>query len=287
MLETVRCERLVLGCRCELRLVGDDRVHLRAAGETALDEISRIDAWLSCFRHDSETSRINRADVGESLCIDHELNDLLAVCAAAWQTLDGAFDPVAGSRGEDGQPLTWADLEFDPSRRRLTKLANGVRLDFGGVGKGYALDRARRILLAAGVERALLNAGGSSQLALGSPENSAGWPIALPGLDLNWELANAALSTSATRHPTQKVSDVVTPQTGQPLEGERLVTVQAGTATLAEILSTALLVIPTDKHTQAIRSIEDPQVKIVLRQQQLPTSRSATPPPPSPRVVRR
>lgn len=284
MLETVRCERIVLGCRCELRLVGDDRVHLRAAGETALDEISRIDAWLSCFRHDSETSRINQADAGVPLRIDHELTDLLAVCAAAWQTLDGAFDPVAGSRGDDGQPLTWADLEFLPSRRRLTKLASGVRLDFGAVGKGYALDRARRILLAAGVERALLNAGGSSQLAMGSPADSGGWPIALPGLDLNWELANAALSTSATKHPTQMVSDVLTPQTGQPLEGERLVTVQAGTATLAEILSTALLVIPGDKHAQALRSIEDPHLKIVLRQQQLPASQSASH---SPRVVRR
>ena len=130
-------------------------------------------------------------------------------------------------------------------------------IDLGGIGKGFALDRAKEILARYGVDSALLSAGTSSILAVGQPALGAAWTVDLrhPADDravpiARLELVDQSLSCSATLRPGQAESDIVDPHRGLPLSGGDAVVVLAAEGVAAEALSTALLAMGRNRATQ-------------------------------------
>lgn len=233
----------------EVVVIGDDEEHLGAVAEAALDEITRVERLLS--RHDprSETARLNReAPVGEVL-VDRELFELLQLCEDYGARTGGYFDVAAVLAGPSAALPMFADVVLDAEKRTVRFTNPALGLDFGALGKGYALDRAGELVRSFGVERAFLHGGTSSILALGNGPSGTPWPVGIrnpwAANDMN-ELAKIGLadqgySCSAVFSAGESASDIVDPITRAPLADQAACVVIAPTSLEAEILSTALL----------------------------------------------
>ena len=237
----VRLAVAAMATRFELVLGGSDLVALRAAGEEALVEIEACEAAWNRFRADSEISRVNRLACTTPVAVSWEFVEILGAALSGAAATDGAFDPTAGS----AEGVTWRDVALDARSRSVAFTRSGVRLDFGAIAKGAALDRAATLLREAGVVCGLIHGGTSSVVAIGAPSGADGFGIALPG-EASVALRDASLSVSRTdgRVDAAGRSHVVDPRSGRPLDGSRAVAVVAPTGTIAEIWSTALLVDP-------------------------------------------
>jgi FAD:protein FMN transferase len=236
------CE--AMGTRFEALLVGHDEEHLEAVAVAVIEEVIRLDGVLSRFDPRSEIARINREAGRAPVRADREVFALLERCERARRSTDGFFDVTASPH----PPGAAHALRLDVEICAVQFTGPSAAIDLGGVGKGYALDRGREIMLRFGVTCGLLHGGTSSVLAVGAPPGKSGWPVAVrhpltpdAAPVAQAELADQSLSCSAARHPGQRRSDVVNPLTGRPLDGDAACVTLAANATDAEIFSTALL----------------------------------------------
>jgi thiamine biosynthesis lipoprotein ApbE len=189
-----------MATRFELVLHGDDPVRLRAAGEEALVEIERLERLLSFYRSDSEITAINRRAFGEPVRVSGEVFRLLRGCAEVFAASAGAFDvtigplmrawKLAGGAGAVPDAATlaaaravtgFAHVELDERAQTVRFARDGVAIDLGAAGKGFAVDAAIGVLQELGVTSALLHGGTSSVHALGAPPGEDGWRVALEG----------------------------------------------------------------------------------------------------------
>ena len=197
-MQTVAVARNAMATRFEIVLHGDNSPALRAAGEEALDEIQRIEAQLSLYQPTSEVSRVTVRAAREAVRVTPELFRLLQQAKELHRETGGAFDitiaPIVrcwGFMGGTGQmPLPEAlaearkavgmDLvELDEGNFTVRFARKGVMLDFGAIGKGYAVGRAAELLREAGVTSALVNGGTSTVYALGIPPDVDSWKVAV------------------------------------------------------------------------------------------------------------
>ncbi len=252
--------RPAMGSLFRTRLIGDDAEHLTACAEAALDEVERIERLLSWRDACSETSRVNREAAARPVLVDFEFAQFLATCKQAEAATEGYFDVAAQARRDEaGAGELW---RIDVARRLVRLASPEVRLDFGAVGKGYALDCAAAEMRRFGVLHALLDGGTSSVLALGTDEFGNPWPVGLrnpfaarPETRGTWplelgqmRLADLALSCSAAHDAANSLgdeSDLIDPTTGRPVSQTTAYTVVASGGMTAELLSTALCAMGT------------------------------------------
>ncbi len=237
-----------MGTRFDVFLHGDDAEHLEAVAVAVLEEIARLDGAISRFNPGSEVARINREAAQKPVRVDREVFALLERCEQARRLTDGYFD-VTASTGGNG-------LALDARHSTAQFTRPDVLLDLGGIGKGYALDRGREILLRFQVNCGLLQGGTSSVLAVGAPFGANGWPVDVRHpARVNTEpvarveLIDRGFSCSAVRHPDQAESDVVNPLLRQPLAGNAACLALAASAADAEVFSTALLAMGRQRAT--------------------------------------
>jgi thiamine biosynthesis lipoprotein len=205
-------------------------------------------------RHDpaSEISRINRGAAVGPLKVDADVWQLLTACEKFRHVTDGFFD-ISAAVPTDMPPAeslaaAAPRLLLDPDRRTVRFYSTDVAIDLGGIGKGFALDRAREILARFGVNSALISGGTSSILAVGRPSAGRAWTVDIrnpahdeaPPVD-RLDLVDRSLSCSSAVRPGQVVSDIIDPHTQQPLVGMDAALVLAPSGVAAEALSTGLL----------------------------------------------
>src|SRR5258708_151060 len=188
-----------MAARFELVLCGDDPVRLRAAGEEALDEIERLEGQLSLFRPTSEIAHVNARAARESVRVTPAVYSLLDHARRLTEETHGAFDitisPLMrcwGFREGSGhvpnpEVLTRARantgmhlVHLDPERLTVRFAREGVSVDLGAIGKGYAIDRAVDLLREAGIDSALVHGGTSTIYGLGSAPDADPWRIQIP-----------------------------------------------------------------------------------------------------------
>ncbi len=257
------CE--AMGTGFEVFLYGEDEEHLEAVAVAVTEEIIRLDGVLSRYDPSSEIARINREAKRAPVQVDREVFGLLEKCEQARRLTEGHFD-VTAFIGKSGE-TTAVRLDAEACTVQFTR--PDVAIDLGGIGKGYALDCGREILLRFGVTCGLLHGGTSSVLALGSPADDDEWlidvrhplmPDAAPVASV--KLMNRAFSCSAVRHPSQMQSDIVNPLTGEPLAGHAACGVLAATATDAEVFSTALLAMGRARATNFLAEKLDSELDV-------------------------
>jgi len=238
----------------------------------ALDLIDALEAQLTVYRDDSEVSRLNAAAHLGPVEVESGLFHLLEITAGLSPKTEGAYDVTAGPLSEawgfvkgprrvpDQATLAearartgWQHLRLDGQRQTVAFDREGVRINLGSIGKGYAIDRAVAVIAAHWwPTSALVHGGRSSLYALGSPPGRLGgrWEVALrnpyrPESPLGTiRLRNRALGTSGSAFQQFEIDGqiyghIIDPRTGEPARGPASVTVLAPTAALADALSTA------------------------------------------------
>ena len=252
-----------------------------AACDAAVAEIDRLDRLFSTGNPESEVSKLNAAG---SLVLSEDGQNLVKRSLETWKDTDGAFDiaiyPIMdawGFTGEDRHvpsqeilekllPLCDAGkLAFDESSGELKLPEEGMMIDLGGVVKGYASADVIRILKDRGIGSACLNLGGNVQV-LGNKQNGKPWRIAIRDPEKEDQylgvlhLTDTAAITSGGyerffEENGKVYHHIIDPETGYPAEnGLTSVTVVTPDGTLADMLSTSLFILGTDR---AIRYCED------------------------------
>ncbi|UIJ46410.1 FAD:protein FMN transferase [Sphingomonas cannabina] len=238
-----------MGTRVELHLFGsDDRDALLAARRA----IEAVDDALTIHRP-SATTALNECLMAGRHCRinDPVLLDALVEIEAAYAATYGLFDPAAdASRPGTG----WNMIAFDRDHARI-EASRPVALDFGGFGKGFALDRACDVLRTAGVTSAFLCAGESSIAVVGEHPLGGGWPVAVPhpirpgGVLAEFELRDEALSISSTVGAGTAAPEraaMIRPTDTSVITAPRTTVAIDRSGARAEVMSTALLVADDD-----------------------------------------
>jgi FAD:protein FMN transferase len=251
-----------------------DADHAEQALDAAEDEFHRLEALLSRFRPDSELSRLNEAKV---LTVHADVSAVVELALQARHRTGGRFDPTV----HDAVVAAGYDRSFElvpadgPAARAAAMCGGGVRvegawieldadvrLDLGGIGKGFAVERAVLVLAAAGP--GLVNAGGDLTVRGGS------WPVGLETADglITLELERGAIATSGRdrrrwRRDGQEQHHLIDPETGAPAETDLLrVTVVASDAVEAEVWAKALFLAGEDAAAADAEERELPSVLV-------------------------
>jgi thiamine biosynthesis lipoprotein len=241
-----RVERFVaMGTRIELHLFGGVGPDARVAARRAIEA---VDDALTIHRP-SPTTALNEALIaGRSAAIDDAvLLDALIAIDEAHRLTGGLFDPAADRRfGGAG----WQKIALDRPAARI-HASRPLALDFGGFGKGYALDRACAVLRAADVASACLSAGESSIAVVGEHPLGGGWPFAIPHplrpdavlveLELNDESLSISSTVGAGTHAPERAA-MIRPTDGAIVTAARCAVAVDRRGAQAEAMSTALLV---------------------------------------------
>ena len=230
-----------------LRLRGMAEADARDIAKLSFDLLDSLEARLSRFIEDSEISRINRMHAGETLYLSEATHQCLLLALDAYLRTGGLFDITLGARIEHAKsggatpaPDLRGRLIIHPDVPAVTCEEPGRELDLGGIGKGFALDQLHALLGEWGAQDALLSAGASSMLAFGP----TAWPADLAGAETRRiQLANRSLSASGTG--IQGAHIIHPAGTGSmPADSSTRVWVLAPTAAMAEVWSTALMLVP-------------------------------------------
>ncbi len=269
--DLVRAHRPAMGSSFEVRLPAGTPGAVNLACR-ALDLIDALEAQLTVYRDDSEVSRLNATAHLGPVEVESGLFGLLQDAVILSRETGGAYDVTAGALSEawgfvkgpkrvpDPESLArarartgWHHLRLDPDRRTAAFDREGIRINLGSIGKGYAIDRVVDLIRAYWWPTSgLVHGGRSSLFAIGSPPFRLGgrWEIALynpfrPESPLGaFYLRNRALGTSGAAFQ-QFVADgrayghIIDPRTGEPAPGPASVTVLAPSAAIADALSTA------------------------------------------------
>jgi len=168
--------------------------------------------------------------------------DCLQIARRIYEETEGAFDVTFGSVGSGRRGMEF--LKLNEAEHTVEVPAEGVRVDLGGIGKGYALDRMAALLGEWGVGAALLNGGRSTVLAIGSPANTNGWPITISDpFEAGRVIARLSLSGEAVSGSgLQAGLHIIDPHTGEPADEMFAAWAAAPTGAEADALSTAFLV---------------------------------------------
>lgn len=264
------------------------------AAEAALDEIDTLEEQLTVYQQTSEVSYLNNNAFGSAIAVEPQLFDLLHRAAHLSYETEGAFDIATGAlskvwgfyqrQGRVPSPQERSEamartgsrfLAFDADHKTVRFLRDGLEINLGGIGKGYALDRAMNLLRQDwGIRNGLIHGGSSSVIASGSLNpDGRGWPIRvkhpwLEGVQLGTLfLCNAAMGTSSAtfqhfEYNGKKLGHVIDPRTGWPAMGVQQVSVIAPTAADADAISTALFVMGPELAERWCRA--RPEIGVIL-----------------------
>jgi thiamine biosynthesis lipoprotein len=250
-----------MACTFEVFLALEDPEYGEKAARAVFEEIDRLELELSRYVPHSDIARIASLREGESLLVGPDALECLLLAAEISSETGGAFDvtyasrSVEGGAGRLGVPAREPVLALDPAAHEVRALREGVAVDLGGIGKGYALDRAAERIRDWKIDAALLHAGKSTVLAVGSRPGSGAWPIGLrlggtegPGREVRGperiELRDAAASGSGR---TLRGDHVVDPRSGRAAKGTLAAWAVAPSAARADALTTAFLVLGVDE----------------------------------------
>jgi FAD:protein FMN transferase len=266
-LHEVREVHYQMGTFLELTLWHSEPEVAKRIIREAAKEVHRLDEILSNFDPDSSLSRFNQQAGKGKTSLPPELHEILAIARQFSIMTSGDFDVTVGPLME-----LWRDsssLGRLPDRDTLSKMLGrvgyeklklydhrqaellqpGMKIDLGGIGKGYAVDLVANRVKAAGVNAALINFGGSSIYALGTPPGEQGWEIGLQGTHGRLRgvvyLRDMALSTSGSMGKFwtvggKRYGHLIDPKSGMPVTEPRMATIVAASATTAEALTKPL-----------------------------------------------
>jgi FAD:protein FMN transferase len=268
--------KLLMGTTINIKVPlvpGLDEDRAKGAIDKAFGEIERVESVFSVYRNRSEASRINSLKAGQKLAVSAEMFHLIQACVRYSEITEGAFDitvkPLMDlwnnckregrlpSRTELNSALEkvgWRQIVLDKNKKTVSFRREGMALDFGGVAKGYASDRAARVLKMSGIRSAVIDCGGDV-FCLGRSSKWHPWTVGIRHprekgkLISEIPVENEAVDTSGDYEnyfilEGKRYSHIIDPRSGYPVgDTTASATVIAKDATSADALATGLCVL--------------------------------------------
>lgn len=244
--------------------------------EVAITEIQRIEKLLTTFSNDSITAKINKMAGTQPVEVDEEVFQLIKRAQFISKITQGAFDISYGSLDKkfwnfDLQMtslpdpieakksvalINYENIILDETNKTVFLKSKGMRIGFGGIGKGYAAEMAKKKLIEANVASGIVNASGDLT-AWGFQENGEPWTIGIADPNQKnaifsaFKITNRAVATSGNYEKfviinNKKYSHTIDPKTGYPVSGIKSVTILAENAEIADALATPVTVMGID-----------------------------------------
>ncbi len=282
-------EIAIMGTNVRVELWSEDRRQADEAIARVIAEMHRIDHLMSTYKPESEISLINRRAADEIVPVGAELLGLIQKGIEISELSDGAFDITYASAGqlydfragirpdademEEVLPIIgYRYLELDSQRGTLHFAKPGVRIDLGGIAKGYAVERGVNILRQQGILHGLVSAGGDTRIlgdrrgapwivGIRDPRNKSAVVARLP-------LVDEAISTSGDyeryfEEDGVRYHHIISPATGQSAGEVHSVTIIGPNATMTDGLSTSVFVLGVEKGLRLINSMGEFEAVIV------------------------
>ncbi|PVV08522.1 MAG: thiamine biosynthesis protein ApbE [gamma proteobacterium symbiont of Ctena orbiculata] len=291
-------EEAIMGTRISVQLWHQDKDQGKAAVETVMEEFRRLDRKLSPYIDSSELSLVNRMASLEPLVISEEFFRLLETSLEYSELTEGAFDITFASIGhrydyrkgikptesliDRSLPLiNHRNIRLDADRGTVFFEKQGVRIDLGGIAKGYAVDRGIELLQHRGVRHVLISAGGDSRLlgdhrgrpwhiGVRAPRDKGNMAAVLP-------IADSAVSTSGDyerffERDGIRYHHIISPDTGRSADNLQSVTIIGPNATRTDALSTSVFVLGAEKGMALINRLHDVETIIIDKHGKMITS---------------
>ncbi|MFQ5641110.1 MAG: FAD:protein FMN transferase [bacterium] len=273
----VSTSKFLLGTKVDITALHTDIIKCKKACYFAFEEINRIEQLLSAHIETSEISRINRSAGMEPVKVGSETFAMIERALGYAKRFDGFFDisigPVTELWGFNGEAP--AAIPDDERLRAMLKLVDfskvrlnagdrtvflplkKMKLDLGGIAKGYAVDKAAEVLRKHGISTFLINAGGDIYTS-GRKDGNKRWVVGLQhprkpnNLLATFELSDFAVATSGDyeryfEEGGKRYHHIIDPKTGYPAELTRSVTVFAPTVEEADVWATYLFIAGIEK----------------------------------------
>lgn len=275
--------RPMMGTEVSVHLWSDDPEIGKALLDEVFQEAARIDRLMSTYKDDSEISQINRLAADSAVVVGQELFELIRRSIEISHLTDGAFDITYDSVGQhydfrkhlrpdDGTVaaelanIDYRFLQLDDSKNTIRFLKKGVRINLGGIAKGYVVKRGIDMLREHGVRNAVVTAGGDSRL-LGDRRGRP-WMIGIrdPRVDgevaISVPLEDEAISTSGDYErffdeDGIRYHHIIHPGTGAPAGGVHSATVFGPDAVVTDALSTSVFILGVDKGLRLIAMLPE------------------------------
>jgi thiamine biosynthesis lipoprotein len=273
----------IMGTRVYVQVYSLDAAKGEAAIEAVMADMRRIDELMSHYKPTSQLSQINQRANREPVAVDKELFDLIKLSTHYSQITEGAFDITYASVGylydypkhihptesqiKSALPaVNWRNMLLDEAHHTVRFEHAGMRIDLGGIGKGYAVDHGIDILKARGIRHAVVTAGGDSRI-LGD-HLGRDWLVAIRHPDdprqvvTRIPLSDAAMSTSGDyeRYFDEngvRYHHIIDPHTGHSASKVRSATVIAPTATQTDGMSKTAFVLGPEKALEIINRMPE------------------------------
>jgi thiamine biosynthesis lipoprotein len=279
--EWITRDEAIMGTRCAVELWSDDHAKGDAAITSVFDDMRRIDRLMSTWKEDTEISLVNREASKHPVKISEELFRLLQESVKYSELTHGAFDITYASVGylydfkKGVHPdqkaiaaalpgINWRHMLLDGKKFTVYFTRPGMRIDLGGIAKGYSVDRGIEILQKQGITRAMVNAGGDTRIIgdrFGKP-----WVVGIrdpaPRNVLRMPLTDTAFSTSGDYERYfdengKRFHHIIDPKTGDSARKCRSVTIISGTATRTDALTKSVFIMGPEDGIEFINTLPD------------------------------
>ncbi|MDA3910820.1 MAG: FAD:protein FMN transferase [Bacteroidales bacterium] len=282
----------LMGSKFSIAVVCNDSAEAEKFISLAVAEIQRIEKIISSWDSDSETQKINQNAGIKPVKVSNELFNLIQRSLYLSQITDGAFDITIGSMNKvwtfDGSMtsmpsetkikdavslVNYENIRLNEAESTVFLTEKGMKLTFGALGKGYAADKAKDLLINEGASGGIINASGDMN-TWGKQADGSDWTVAITN-PWNKEHAYGTFNISGEAVVTsgdyekqvefngKKFSHIIDPKTGYPAQGITSVTVFSPKAELADALATAIFIMGIEIGIDRINQIPETECIII------------------------
>ena len=294
---------VLMGSAFEINAISHDLDLAKRSVEAAVKEIKRIERLISSWDPGSQTSEINRQAGIKSVRVDEELFELIRRSLKVSQLTGGAFDisfaavdkiwtfdgsesdiPPKEKITQSVNHINYEKIVLDAENSTVFLMDKGMKIGFGGIGKGYAANRAAQLLQQMGITDGVVNASGDL-INWGRPYEDDHWRVGIsdpgqPGEVMAWlEVNDTAVVTSGDyekyfTHAGKRYAHIIDPRTGYPTTGIKSVTIVCPDTELADALATSVFVLGAEDGLALIDALQGIEGLLVTDSNEIRTSKN-------------
>ncbi len=302
-LKKYKCELVLMGSRFEITALSENENLATAASDAAIKEIKRIEKLISSWDLKSQTSAININAGIKPVKVDSELYNLIYRSNKISKLTKGVFDisftsidkiwkfdgsmtqmPSALEVENSVKLIDYQKIILNPDLKTVFLKEKNMKIGFGAIGKGYAANRAKKIMESMGIKNGVVNAGGDL-ISWGKQVDGQDWSIAITdpkdkNKTIGWlNISNQAVVTSGNYEKYVefdgiRYSHIINPKTGMPAKGIKSVTIICLDAELADALATSVFILGEMDGIDLINKLKGIECFLITDKDELKTSQN-------------